>query len=713
MTAPQPHKEWWTASEIASATLPDLPNSRQGIDAHAKRHAWAADAALARRRQGRGGGWEYHWRLFPTRAQRDLMTRSAPQEAAAIRPDRAAIWTWFDGLPDSVKSKAERNLRILQDVEALVPHAGKAMAVAMIAKKTNRCDRTIWNLYQRVEGIDAADWLPHLAPRHRAAPPKGTKATAAPEFYVWLKADYLRLDGPAFASSWRNAVKVCKAQGLAYLTEQTARRWMNDAVSRVEQVFARQGEEGLRQCFPAQIRDRSTMTAMELVNADCHKIDVFVRWPGLTEPVRPQIICFQDVFSGKMLAWAIDLNPNKVAVMQAFMRLLRTYGIPKACLFDNGMEFANKDITGGANHRFRFKISDAEPVGILGMLGIEMSFARPGRGQSKPIERGFRDFAGDIARDPRFAGAYTGPNVLAKPENYMSRAVELEDFIRVVEEGIHEHNARPGRKSEVADGRSLDETFAESFARTPIRKPTEEQLRLCLMAQYVRKLHSKNGQITLYKNHYWSEWMSDLAGEWVTARFNPEDLHEGANIYSMKGEFLGYAHCRQKSPFRDIASAKAAARDEKLRRRKYRDLLQQQRPVSIEEFAKQIDAMPKRVEDVPDTPVVQLDRLAQIEQRKKSGGLIRRAVPAPDMAADQRIKDFSAEREKRRGDQPATDAKPGFAELFWQALDIENRSVSGEPVSEREAEFLARMRQLPEYRAKRKAYDKFGAQAIG
>lgn len=181
-------------------------------------------------------------------------------------------------------------------------------------------------------------------------------------------------------------------------------------------------------------------------NADCHKIDVFVWWPGIKLPVRPQLIVFQDIYSGKVLAWEIDLTPNKVAVMQTFMKVLRDFGIPKGCLFDNGMEFANKDITGGAQHRFRFKISDAEPIGILGMLGVEMSFATPAHGQAKPIERAFRDVAEDIAKDPRFAGAYVGKRVDAKPENYMSKAIDLAYFIEVVEEGI-----RPTELSSVAE----------------------------------------------------------------------------------------------------------------------------------------------------------------------------------------------------------------------------------------------------------------------
>ncbi|WP_112312334.1 hypothetical protein [Pseudogemmobacter bohemicus] len=35
-----PYQEWWTAEVIAAAKLPDLPGSRQGVEAHIKRHDW-------------------------------------------------------------------------------------------------------------------------------------------------------------------------------------------------------------------------------------------------------------------------------------------------------------------------------------------------------------------------------------------------------------------------------------------------------------------------------------------------------------------------------------------------------------------------------------------------------------------------------------------------------------------------------------------------
>lgn len=708
MSPQLPLKEWWTAQELAAAELADLPKSQQGIDVIAKKLGWRGHPQCARRREGRGGGWEYHWRLLPAHAQRDLLTRSNAPSAPDARPDRAEIWAWFDRQPESVKAKAQRSLRILQEAEGLTPAVSKFIAVGMIGRKHGISDRTIWNWFERVEGVDIADRLPYLAPRHRAAGPRGQKVSASQEFYDLLKGLFLRLEGPGFSHCWRDAVKICKANGLAWAEEWNARRWLNANVSRLDQVFARQGIKGLRAMFPPQIRDRSTLTALEWVNADCHKIDVFVWWPGIKLPVRPQLIVFQDIYSGKVLAWEIDLTPNKVAVMQTFMKVLRDFGIPKGCLFDNGMEFANKDMTGGAQHRFRFKVSEAEPIGILGMLGVEMSFATPAHGQAKPIERAFRDVAEDIAKDPRFAGAYVGNRIDAKPENYMSKAIDLNYFIEVVEEGIHEHNAREGRRSHTAQGRSFDETFAESYRATPIRKATDEQMRLCLMAMYVRKLQQKNGQITLYKNYYWSEWMNEIAGQTVTARFNPEDLHEGAYIYSMAGEYLGFAECRVKSPFRDIASARALAREHSRRLKDARARMAALRPVSVSQIAAQMDALPKRQPSLPEAVVVQLDRMAQLEQRRKDGGLIHPKVPQPDTSRDEELAvlQFPA---------PRPEPKPQDAEIarFWRMIDIEQRMQADELIPAGDAEFWARMKDHPVYLAQREIYDRFGAQAIG
>ena len=710
-----PEKEWWTASELAASGLPDVPGTRQGVDDVATRSNWRAHPKLCRRRQGRGGGWEYHWRLLPVRAQAALLKAAAPLAPEEPgRMDRGEAWAWFDGLPEKVKAEARARLTVLQRVEAMTAPMGRYLAVITVAEAETAegrpvSPRTIWGWSAMIEGVDPADYLPYLAPRHRAAPAKRRRAECSREFLDWLKADYLRLGEPSFASCWNRVVKLCESRGLATLTLKTAQRWMDENVPRVTQVFARQGERGLSKCFPPQIRDRSMLTAMEAVNADCHKIDVFVQWPGIEKPVRPQIVAFQDLFSGKILSWRVDLDPNKVAVMSAFGELIETWGIPRHCLFDNGHEFANKWLTGGTPTRFRFKVREDDTLGVLPMMGIQVHWATPAHGQAKPIERGFRDFADHIALHPAFAGAYVGNRPDAKPEDYGSRAVPLDTFLTVLAESIRDHNARLGRLSATCKGRSFDQTFADSYERAPIRKATAEQHRLWLMGQEVRKLHATHGQLTLHDNRCHADWMSDYAGQKVVARFDPEDLHAGLYLYSLQGEFLGEAPCREKVGFFDLVGARLHARQKAQRRRIERQLLAAHRPVSVTELAAELAAMPPTLPDQLEAKVVQI---VPMQARRP---LIERQVPQPDTAQDAEFELFTADFGKRRpaAAPVAAAAEETSVDQFWRALDIERRSEAGEHVAADEAEFWGRMQRLPEFQAMRTMFNAFGAAAIG
>lgn len=710
MTGPAPAREWWTADALAASGLPDVPATRQGVDALAARNDWRADPQLARRRAGRGGGWEYSWLLLSPRAQKALL-RAAPAEGEIqVLRGRGEAWAWYDGLPETIKASARQRLAVIQRVEALAPAIGRHHAVASVsdlerAEGRKASPRTIWGWLAMIEGVDEADRLPYLAPRHRTATPRRERAACSWEFLAWLRADFLRLGGPSLRSAHRRVVARCKSKGLAWLEYRTALRWIEDNVPRVTQVFAREGEAGLARCFPPQIRDRSGLTALEGVVADCHKLDIFVLWPGFDKPVRIQMVAFADLYSDKILSWKIDLAPNKVAVMSAFGDLVETWGIPRHCLFDNGREFANKWLTGGTPTRFRFTVRADDALGVLPLMGIKVHWATPGHGQAKPIERTFRDFADDIARHPAFAGAYVGNRPDAKPEDYGSRAIPLADVLEVVGGCVAEHNARPGRLTGTARGRSFDETFAESYAHAPIRKAAPEQRRLWLMGQEVRKLHKRHGALQLFENSYWSDWMNEYVGQQVVARFDPEDLHAGLYIYSLEGEFLGPAECREAVGFFDLVGAKDAARLKRQRRAAEKRLLDLHRPVTVDQWAAELREMPR-----PETPLVEA-KVVEMAPARIRRPLIERQVPVPDTTDEDRLNVFAAD----FGQPKPAPAAPEetAASRFWRALDIERRSAAGEPVSAEDAEFWARMQRLPEYQAQRTMFDTFGAQAIG
>ena len=584
----EPEQIWWTADELADAQLPDLPGTKRGINHRADQFGWRAQPGCARRKPGRGGGWQYHWTLLPAAAQRKLL--AAPLTAKEESRDRGRVWAEFDSLDHKAKDAARTRLEAIRAVEMLQSTDVKQVAaIAAVAHQQDVSSRTLYNWIGMIDGVAEEDRLAYLAPRHKLANRKAVPDTDVRPFMDWIKGLLLRIAPQTFRQCYRMAVKKAKAEGWGYLTEKTAKRRFEKEVPRVTRVFAQEGVEGLERCFPAQIRDRSDLGALGAVSADCHKIDVFVEWPDGTID-RPQVVVFQDLYSNKLLSWRVDHSPNKVMVMSAFGELVERYGIPRKCQFDNGREFANKWMTGGAPTRFRFKVRPDDPLGVLPIMGIDIHWARPGRGQSKPIERAFRDIASDVSKDPRFEGAYVGNRPDAKPENYGSRAIPVETFLKVLDEGIIEHNARQGRLTKVAAGRSFDEAFEESYQRVPIRKATEEQQRLWLMGQHVCNLNKTNGQIRFNGNTYHSDWMSEHPSRPVVARFDPEDLHAGLHVYDKDGAFLGYAECQQAVGFFDMASAhKRAARDGRIKRAE-KALLKAMRPIDTETIAADLDA---------------------------------------------------------------------------------------------------------------------------
>jgi len=698
-----PRKIWWTASEIASAGLPELPGSQQGVDKLAKAQDWRGHADFSRRRSGRGGGWEYNWQLFPLPARKKLLA-DAKQVAIPARPvpqARDDQWDWFDAQKDGVKAKAKARLEVIEAVEALETlGTPRYLAVIEVSKVTAPGRATIWNWLAMIEQVAVADRLAYLAPRHNGAKRATKKQAVDPRFFEVLKADYLRLEQPSFTSSYRRACEIAQTQGWSVCLEDTMRRRMNELVPRVTQIFARKGVAGLEQCFPPQTRDRSSMVAMEGVNADCHKIDVFVTWKDGTVN-RPQIIAFQDIYSGKILSWRVDWAPNKVAVMAAFGDMIEDYGIPHRCLFDNGREFANKWLTGGVKTRFRFKVREDDPLGVLPQLGIKVHWARPGHGQAKPIERAFRDLADDIAKDPRFAGAYVGNRPDAKPENYGDRAVELADFLKVVEEGIKRHNARTGRRSHTCQGRSFDVTFASSYKTAPIRKATGAQRRLWLMGQEEKRLQRGHGRLALYENEYWSDWMNAHAGEKIVARFDPEDLHDGVHIYALSGEYLGAAECQAKTGFFDLASARQSAADLAANKRAHRKLLKDLRPQTARDVAAHLDDIQPKDADPLEGKVI----------RPAFG--TRPGGPAGAPATPQSgFEDTWAPVAEFKAPEPVHEVETAEVEdrytRFRRALELETALAEKLWVGEAEKLWLGQYQTQPEYSSMRKMYDGFG-----
>ena len=355
-----------------------------------------------------------------------------------------------------------------------------------------------------------------------------------------------------------------EAEGWSVPSERTLHRRMME-LPETTRVFHRQGADALKRLMPAQVRDKSSLHALEVVNLDDHKFDCFVRWPdGVI--ARPHLEAAQDVYSGMLLAWRVDRSENTQAIRLTIHDLVKQWGIPAEFVFDNTRAAANKQITGGAPNRFRFKVREEDPGGLIDhVLGARVRFTTPYHGQAKPVERMFRDAAGEWAKHPDFAGAYTGNNPTAKPYNHGSAAVPLDLFIKRLAEMIEDHNTRLGRRSAVCNGRSFRQAFDESYAvaveRLQIRKPTADQCRFFLLQAEAVTVRREQPMIHLQGNRYFAPFLFDLRGSKVVIRFDADALHAGLHVEALDGRYIGFAECREARGFSDLAAAREDQRN--------------------------------------------------------------------------------------------------------------------------------------------------------
>ncbi|MED5546172.1 MAG: transposase domain-containing protein [Pseudomonadota bacterium] len=619
-------REWFTAAELAELALPGLPAEKRALNRWANEKGWAyrkdqCGELLVRKRAGRGGGMEYHVSLLPGQARLALADRGISADIPALPPIEQDVggWRWFDAQSTKVKAEAELRVRIIHEVEVLEETGmSRTSAVSEVSKDCGKSVATIWNWIGLVEGIAPSNRLPALAPRRRGG---GVTAEIDPELWSILKSDYLRPSEPTFASCYDRVAAIARERGLSLPSKRTLSRRVEREIPRGIVIKRRKGAEALRRSIPAERRTVEHLNAMDIVNIDGHKFDVWVVPPGGGKPVRPLMVALQDVYSSKVLSWCIDLTENTLQTQIALAGLFRDWGIPKSCLLDNGRAFASKAITGGAKTRFRFKIRESDPTGILTALGIQTHWALPYRGQSKPIERAFRDMCDRIARHPACEGAYTGNSVVNKPENYGQRAMGWDEFCAHVAKGIAEHNARKGRTGRHYAGRSFDEVFTESYARSAIGKATPEQLRVALLTAEQKTVDRQTGMISLFGNRYWSAECHDLAGRKVTVRFDPDKLHGDIFLYDQEGHFLATAHLHEDQGFDTQAGAVASSKRLAAARKAVREGEEAERFLSAEQVAAMQPAA--QAPQMPDPGAVRM-----VRHRGQTAAAVK-ALPTP------------------------------------------------------------------------------------
>jgi putative transposase len=590
---------WFSAGQLAGFALPNFPNTTRGVLDWMAREVGDRPEKMGlqwRERAGRGGGVEYNLKVLPVDVRHALLTvlraerdATAPAIDARARMEHDFAWAQYLRKSGAQKKVAEARARAIAAVDDRLAHGmTKGMAVAQVCDSFGVSPAAYYLWEERVRGIPPADHAAHLLDRRRGG--DGLAAECSPDAWEFYKADYLRPEKPSAESCYRRLERAAAANSWVVPCHRTLRRRI-EAMPAEVRVLRRQGEKALKAMFPHQTRDRGVFHALQAVCADGHKLDVFVDW-GNGRIGRCELMGFQDLYSGLILSWRIDESENRNLIRLAFGDLAEEFGIPEQAYLDNGRAFASKWISGGARSRFRFKRKQDEPQGVLETLGVQVHFVTPYSGQSKPIERSWRDFGDDIARDPRLAGAYTGANPTAKPENYASRAIPVDELMRVIGDCVVQHNNRLKRDTRVCGGRlSFRQAFDASYAKAMIRKCSAEQRQYFLLMAESLTVRAPDASLYLMGNRYWSADLVSLIGKKVTVRFDPDRLQEDLQVYTTDDRLICRAACVAAVGFNDLKAAQDHSRNRRAWMRAVREVSERERGMSIDQVAAQMDAM--------------------------------------------------------------------------------------------------------------------------
>ncbi|MCC5811174.1 MAG: Mu transposase C-terminal domain-containing protein [Ectothiorhodospiraceae bacterium] len=634
---------WHTLRDIAEA----LEVSQQAVQKRAKREGWPFEQAT-----GRGGKRRlYALESLPVEVQAALLKSEAPKAAPKVtRPtgtakvaDREALWEAFERKPQRLKDEAARRLSAVQGVERLAESgSGRSKAVEEVAKVYGESRATLYRWLKAVKGVEPTDWLAALAPSYGG---QAAKAECSPEAWDFFKAQYLRPEAPSIAACYTWTREAAKQHGWAWPAQRTINRWVQE-IPVTTRVLMREGEEALMRLYPAQQRTVRDLYALFWINGDGYQHNVFVRFPDGTIG-RPKTWFWQDVYSRRVVGFRTDRTEHTDVIRLALGDVLERYGIPEHATIDNTRAAANKWMTGGVKNRYRFKVREEDPMGLMPQLGIQVHwtsvFKGKGHGQAKPVERAFG--VGGLGEyvDKRYAlrGAYTGPNPTAKPENYGETAVDFEVFCQELADAIRLWNEQEGRRTEICDGRlSFAQAFEQSYQRNAdrIRRPTAAQRRMWLLTaesvtvQRDSSIALRVGSGPNGKNRYGSDALIDYIGRKVVVRFDPDNLQKSVHAYQTDGRYIGEIKCILAAGFGDSSAAREWARNRTQRAKAAKAQAEAQKRMS------EVEAM-----DYLPTPEPEDDTPIQTSVTRASFGDVKRAVGS-DLVPDDTDEQSPADR---------------------------------------------------------------------
>lgn len=472
--------------------------------------------------------------------------------------DSETLWEWANTRTQKLRDEGIRRAGLLRQVDALL-HSGQKMSVrralAFVAEHTGEFEPTLRRWWYKGAGrgqinqFPYADWPALLIPSYAGCT---VRKEIPPQAWDWFVAQYLTRSQPTFSDTYRRVTEAAEANGWGTLpSEDTFKRRLEE-IPAAQRIYLREGAEALAKIYPPQRRDRSMLTAGEIVNGDGLKLDrLWVRFPDGEILNTVTGWYWQDVYSGKVMAYRLAKTEN-TDVFRLSTYDLTAICAPRIAIIDNTKVAANKAMTGQAKNRHRFHSRPDDPMGLLPMLGIEPQFTNPDKEMGNPgakrIERAFGKggLHEMIATNPRF-----------RDRGYSQKtAIDFDELQEVTAFEVARFNARAGRQDAVCRGvLSYDQAFEESFSKSEVRRLSESQRSLLLLMPEVATCDKQTGEIALKaasgpwgKHRFWDEALVNFMGRKVVVYYDPENLAKDVSVHTLDGRFITTAQHKADMP---------------------------------------------------------------------------------------------------------------------------------------------------------------------
>ncbi|WP_052265413.1 Mu transposase C-terminal domain-containing protein [Ruegeria sp. ANG-R] len=581
------------AADWAALRLGGLPQTESGFIRWVKAEGLQYPGSeVARKRSGRGGGWEYSLNALPPTEKAEFDRRlqaaqaeyrrrcDAMQAEADLVVQKTAVAETSEAIEVSVSAHRRRVMEaraaIILEIDRRRLAEGlkldKTIKLVLAEAKAGLCEERLANLLKI-----ASDRSRSAVPSERSvyrwrsayadADDAGSDRALAllpgtrkikqniTDLYPWLipfLRHYAKPSKPSISAAIKNYRDADDRIGDVPSYDQV-RRALKALKGTSDHLMAHKGREG-----PLALKARSAFVSRSveglepgtIYTGDGKTFDAEVQHPRHGKPFRPEITTIIDVATRKAVGWSVGLDENAELVAQAILHAVQNHGIPAIFYADRGSGYKNKMISTTAH-------------GLCARLGTTATHSLPYNSQARgAIERVHGTIWNRLAKDyPSYMGKDMDPEAAKKVFKESRRALQIiegkrkvedpktllkaertyarliiswQQFVEDVDTAIAEYNDTPHSSMRIRDpenGRMRSASPNEVWAQFEATGFQAFQLDPGEADDLYRpyeKRKTKRALIEMHTNSYFSLQLEPWNGEYVFVGF---DIHDAQKVW--------------------------------------------------------------------------------------------------------------------------------------------------------------------------------------